>query len=200
MYASVLTSKMRPMKKILLAAVVGLTGVLASCGDTGTSWDGYGYYGDPYTGSGLSLNSISAYDTNWHLSSSVQDQSGRTIPAGTAVICDNATTVTTFDINWSGYMRQVGLQLKGLNTGNYKDAGIFNVNSAAGSTSAQISIRSGLAPLNVAPQSITVNPVNVTPNVRVKGYTYVAAQGTDSAGRYSNVVTSGYSIPVLNCQ
>ncbi|WP_291426751.1 hypothetical protein [Deinococcus sp.] len=188
------------MKKTLLAAVVGLTGVLASCGETTITWDGYGYYGDPYVGSGLSLNSISAYDTNWHLSSDIKDQSGRIIPATTAVICDNATTITTFDINWSGYMRQVGLQLKGLTTGNYKDAGIYDVNSSAGSTSAQISIRRGLAPLNVAPQNVTVNPVNVTPNVTVKGYTYVAAQGTDSAGRYSNIVTSQYSIPVLNCQ
>ncbi|MFC5847774.1 hypothetical protein [Deinococcus petrolearius] len=182
------------MKKGLLAAV-GLSGLLASCGGTLTVGAG-GYYGEG-TSSSLILNSLTDYQTNWQLSTAVQDQKGNVIPAGTHVICDNTTTDISFNVNWTGYMAAVGLQLRGLNTDSYKNIGVFLVNSSTGRVNATYSIGSNIAPLNLKPQAIIVNPIT---SVDIKGYTYVRAQGIDGTAAASNVVSTSTAIPVVDCQ
>ena len=182
------------MKKVLLAAV-GLSGLLASCGGSVVVGVG-GYYGDDAS-STLMLNSITNYRTDWQLSSAVQDQQGNVIPANTYVICDNTTTNISFDVNWTGYMAALGLQLKGLNTGAYENIGVSLINSSSGQVSASYAIGSGVAPQNIKPQAIIVNPIT---SVDIKGYTYVRAQGIDGTAAASNVVSSTVAIPVVDCQ
>lgn len=179
----------------MLLTAVGLSGVLASCGGTVVVGTG-GYYGEG-TSTTLTLNSITNYTTDWQLSAPVQDQQGNVIPANTYVICDNTTTNISFDVNWTGYMAAVGLQMRGLRTDAYKNIGVYLVNSSSGKASASYAVGSGVAPQNIKPQAIIVNPIT---SVDIKGYTYVRAQGIDGTAAASNVVSSTVAIPVVDCQ
>lgn len=185
------------MKKLLLAAV-GLTGLLASCGGD-VSVGNSGYYGTYNPNAAVKLTSLTNYTTSHQLSSDARDQSGKLIPKGTDVICSNWSTDVGFNINWTGYLDTVGFQFKGYNTGNFVNTDVYDVsNPTAGTASAEFTLESGIAPLNIKPQAITVTPVDV-PRVDILGYTYVRAQGTDANGRYSNIVETDYSIPVVTC-
>lgn len=194
MRKSVSDGKVRGMKKILLAAV-GMTGLLASCGDITVL---PGYYNGIGTSSSLTLNGITSYTTDWQLSNAVQDQNGNTIAANTYVICDNKETNLTVGLNWTGGLSKLGIQLKGVNTGDYKNANFYPYSSVdySGSGTATVKLSTYMAPLSFNQQSITVNPIT---KVNVKGYTTVSAQGLDSSGLASNVVNSSTKIPVMDC-
>lgn len=170
------------MKKLLLAAL-GATGLLASCGGGGVTI-GSGYYGEYNSAASAQLTSLTNYTTDYTYN-------------GTYVICSDADTTLSFNLNWSGYLSAVGFQLKGYNTGNYLNTDTYAVNSSAGSAPVSITVARGMAPLKVSStpikaQAIVVNPVDL-------GYTYVRAQGVDGNGYYTNVVETNYSIPVMRC-
>lgn len=191
----------RGMKKVLLAAM-GLSGVLASCGGSVVVGVGGGYYGDGQS-TNLQLNSLTNYRTSWQLSSNVQDQSGRTLTAGTYIICDNTNTDISVDLTWTGGLSKLGLQLRGVNSDTYRNISVYpySVVDTSGSGTATYSLGAAMAPLatksSLSAQAIVVNPITA---VDIKGYTYVRAQGLDAFGLASNVLTSGYSIPVVDCQ
>lgn len=182
MCGSVWKLKMRGMKKILLAAV-GAAGLLASCG--GGNVIDSGYYGNYNPSAGATLTSLSDYTTNWTYN-------------GTPVICNNASTTISFNVNWNGYLNSVGFQFKGYNTGNYINTNTYAINSSVGSAKANFTLGVNMAPLSVTDQPITSQSIVVNPTTL--GYTYVRAQGVDGNGYYTNVIQSDYSIPVMNCQ
>ena len=107
-------------------------------------------------------------------------------------------------VNWSGPLQQIGIQFKGLKTGQVSSTRVFGDAYSApdysGSGSATINIGPGVAPLKVSSglsaQSIVVTPVT---SVTVKGYTYVQAIGKDNNGNFSKVVSSVNAIPVADC-
>lgn len=172
---------MRGMKKILLAAV-GMTGLLASCGDISIS---SGYYGTSNSTSTASLNSLTNFTSNYI--------DGK----GTPIICYDRPTTVSFDLSWSGYLSTVGFQAAGYNTGAYTNTDEYSVNSGSGSAPVYLTFASGTAPLSVTKNPITSQSIIVNPTT--KGYTYVRAQGRDRNGNATNVVQTSYSIPVMNC-
>lgn len=177
---------------------VGLMGVLASCTEPG-SVVVEGYYGNvnqPSTN--LTLGQLTKFSTNWRLSADVRDAAtGQTIKADTYVICDNNTTTVSVNANWTGYLSTLGVQMRGYNTNAYSNIRANDVNAYSGTKTITFNIGTGLAPLSVTGQSIVVTPIN---NVVVKGYTYLRAQGLDGNGYKSNIVTTDYSIPVMDCR
>ena len=177
------------MKKLLLAAIAA-TGLLASCGDPLVQV-GLGYYDSYQDSTTLTLGKLTNYQTNWQLSVAAQDQNGNTIAKDTYLICDNRDTTISFNLNWTGYLSNVGLQLKGYNSDQNYNVGVYSVNANSGSAPVQFTIGQGIAPL-----AINVTPVT---KVTVKGYTYARAQGLDANGYASNVTTTDYSIPVVDC-
>ena len=191
MCGSVWKLKMRGMKKILLAAV-GAAGLLESCNTVDAVLSGY--YGNANASSTVRLGQLTNYTTNNQLSVDATDQNGNKLAAGTYVICRNWDTVVNFDLNWSGYLSNVGFQLKGYNTGNYVNTGTYTVNSSAGSAPVSLPVGQGVAPLSINTQSVIL-----VPKVTVLGYTYVRAQGRDANGYASNIVDTGYAIPVTEC-
>lgn len=174
------------MKKILLASLLG-TSLLASCGDITVSRP-------------LSNLNVTSYTTSWQLDKPVSDQNGQTLASGSYIICDNLNTEMQVHVTWTGELRKLALQFKGVTTGTQKivstqDLGYGNTSGSGGFT---YTFGAGLAPLGsgtLNAQSIVVNPKTVT----VKGYTYVNAQGIDSAGNLSNIAQSANSIPVADC-
>lgn len=179
------------MKKYQLGLLsLGIVGALASCDVTVVPNDGY--YGNSNSSAGVTLQPLTKYSTNHQLSADAKDQNGKTIPKGTFVICKNWDTEVFFDVNWSGYLKNIGFQFKGYNTGDYVNKGTYPVsNPSAGHAEATLILKSGMAPL-----SIIVNPVV---RIDVLGYTYVRAQGIDKNGYYSNVVSTNSAIPVVIC-
>lgn len=191
------------MKKQVTAAVgmVGLTGILASCGTSATISFGFAP-GSAYS-TGLILKNITDYSTNYQLSSDVKDQNGQTIPAGSYVICDNTSTTMNVDLTWAGGLSKLYVQFKGLTTNQTKTVQYYSFTGVdtSGSGSAQYILGAGTAPLSVSAgklgaQGIVVNPVVVD----VKGYTYVRLQGVDSVGYNSNIIESATAVPVVDCQ
>ncbi len=183
----------RDMKKILLASVAG-AGLLASCGDVTVTIPGY--FGAPQTSS-AQLSKISNYSTNYQLSADVLDQNGNTLKKGKSIICDNVTTEITGGVDFTGDLNKLGLQLKGVKTGDYDNLGTNDVNRGgltSGTVPVNITVPKGLAPLNLGAQAIVVNPRTVD----IKGYTYLRAQGLDTQGRATNIIESG-AIPVVDC-
>lgn len=178
------------MKKILLASVAG-AGLLASCGgDVTVSIPDY-FNGGKSTS--LTVNSVSNIRTDWKLTTDVVDQNGKTIKAGSYLICDNKTTNVEADVAWTGNLSKLGLQLQGVRTGDYKNGTVYPYGGVAGSgsTTATFVVGAGMAP-----QAIVVNPVN---KVTVKGYTYLRVQGQDLLGGVSNIVESPNELPVVDC-
>lgn len=181
------------MKKILLASVAG-AGLLASCGGVTVTLPDY------FSGrsSNLTLTNLSNYSTDWQLTRAVNDQSGNTLAAGTYVICDNKATQISADVAWTGTLSKLGLQLKGVRTGEVENLNLYPYSgvTGSGSTTATFSVGAGVAPQSLNPQAIVVNPVT---NVTVKGYTYLRVQGADAIGLGSNILESNNSIPVVDC-
>ncbi|WP_309571954.1 hypothetical protein [Deinococcus sp.] len=189
------------MKKMMLAAVgiVGLTGLLASCGTTATV--SFGFAPGPQRSSTLMLDSM-AYTTNYQTQSDYTDQNGNTIAAGSYIICDNLSTQMYVDLAWTGGLKNLYVQFKGLSTGSTKTVPFYAFSGVdySGSGTATYTLGAGTAPLSVSPkvgaQAIVVTPVIVN----VKGNTYVNVQGIDQNGYNSNILTSVTALPVVNCQ
>lgn len=182
------------MKKILLASVAG-AGLLASCGDVTVSIPDYFNGGRSTT---LALTKVSDIRTDWQLTTDVKDQNGAPIRAGSYVICDNRTTNIEADVAWTGSLRNLGLQLRGVVTDDYMNANAYVYGGAlgSGSTKATFTVGARMAPLSLNGQAIIVNPVT---NVNVKGYTYLRVQGQDPQGGVSNILESSNSVPVVDC-
>ncbi|GHF28962.1 hypothetical protein HNQ07_000924 [Deinococcus metalli] len=189
------------MKKVLLAAigVAGLSGVLASCGTTAVI--SIGFAPGTQRSSTLTLDSM-AYTTNYQTQSAFTDQNGNSIAAGSYVICDNLSTQMYVDLEWTGGLKNLYVQFKGLSTGATKTVPFYPFSGVdySGSGTATYTLGAGTAPLSVSPkvgaQAIVVSPVIVN----VKGNTYVNVQGTDQYGYNSNILTSAQALPVVNCQ
>ncbi|GBF06571.1 hypothetical protein DAERI_090157 [Deinococcus aerius] len=186
------------MKKLLGA--VGLSAVLASCGDITV------VIPDPIPGTlpspTLTLEAVAGYSTNYRLTRDVRDQNGQTIAAGTFVVCNNLNTQMAVDVTWTGGLSKLYAQFKGLRTGDYENVTFYPFGSVdySGSGTATYTFGPNTAPQSVgksvSAQAIVVNPVT---NVNVKGYTYVRLQGLDENGRASNIVESVTAIPVVDC-
>ena len=189
----------RPVKAMggMVAMRVAGAGLLASCGDVTVSIPDYFNGGRSNT---LSINKVSDVRTDWQLTQDVKDQNGGTIKSGSYVICDNKATNIEADVSWTGNLAKLGLQLKGVKTGNYINASAYPYTGAAGSGSAKatFAIDKNMAPLSINAQAIIVNPTPVS-NVNVKGYTYLRVQGQDTSGRVSDVLESNNSLPVVDC-
>lgn len=188
------------MKKVLLAAV-GLTGLLASCGGVVVTAD-FGFAPGAQYSPSLKLTELTSYRTNYQTTAPFTDQNGNNIAAGSYVICDNAATVMTVNLKWTGGLDNLYVQFKGLKTGNVKTVQYYSFNGVdtSGSGTAEYTLGSGTAPLSlpgkVSAQAIVVNPVIVN----VKGNTYVRIQGVDQFGYNSNILESVTAVPVVNCQ
>lgn len=186
------------MKKLALAAI-GLTGILASCGVTVTVSDGFTPGSD--ASNSLSLNEF-AYSTQYRTKTDYRDQNGSFIAAGSYIICDNKNTIMYVDLNWTGGLKQVYVQFKGLKTGGTEGVSFYSYSTAdySGSEVLEATFGPGTAPLSISgklgAQTIEVNPVILD----VKGNTFVKIQGLDEIGRYSNVLTSAQAFPVVDCQ
>ncbi|WP_245557761.1 hypothetical protein [Deinococcus apachensis] len=187
------------MKRMLLGAL-GLSAVLASCGDITV------FIPDPIPGTQpsptLTLEAVTGYNTSYRLTQDVRDQNGQTITAGTNVICDNGNTQMAVDVDWTGGLSRLYAQFKGLRTGDYENVTFYPFGSVdySGSGTATYTFGPNTAPQSVGKsigaQAIVVNPVT---DVNVKGYTYVRLQGLDENGRASNIVESVTAIPVVDC-
>lgn len=187
------------MKKMLLGAV-GLSAVLASCGDLTVTLNPFvPDIGTRQPSTTLRLTELSSFTTNWQLSEKVRDQNGQIISAGSYLICDNRNTDLTVNLKWTGDLRRLYVQFRGANSGATRGVNYFNFtgNTTSGSGTATYTFAPGTAPLSLNPQAIIVNPIK---NVNVKGYTYVQLQGLDQNGNYSNVIQSVTQIPVVDCQ
>lgn len=167
------------MKKLLLAAI-GATGLLASCGDMGGTYS-------------ATMNSVD-FISDKTLTAPITGSDGHVYAKGTYVICDNMTTNIQANVTYTGTINKVTLQLKGVNTGTYKNVNVYSLLDSDGNlTTDWFALTPGMAPLNLKSQAITVNPITVT---TIKGYTYMRAQANNS----SNIVETSYAIPVVDCQ
>lgn len=188
------------MKKLLLAAL-GLTGVLASCGDGGTMADS-----TPPT-----LTNASGLYTNHKLTVTATDvDTGTVYPAGTYVICDNRNTTIELSVSWTGQLWDLDLfTIGGYYGSTYDYLGSYAADGRwNGSGTISYTFGPNAAPLSLdsklSAQAITVNPVTA---IRVKGFTGIAVQGnsyTNVAGNYLtaktlNSVNVDY-LPVVDCQ
>ena len=73
----------------------------------------------PQRSSTLTLDSM-AYTTNYQTQSDYTDQNGNTIAAGSYIICDNLSTQMYVDLAWTGGLKNLYVQFKGLSTGSTK--------------------------------------------------------------------------------
>lgn len=185
------------MKKILLASVAG-AGLLASCGGDVTIRIPNFFEGQP--SKSLAITSVSNIRTDWKLNTDVVDQNGKTIKAGSYVICDNKITNIDGDVSWTGPLSKLNLQLKGVTTGQTQNVSVYPYSGVAtnGNVKAQFTIGEQMAPLSIGSQAIIVNPKPVT-NVRVKGYTELVVHGVDPVGDYSNTKKAPNALPVMDC-
>lgn len=172
---------MRAMKKMLLGAV-GLSAVLASCG-------------------GVAVDNNRGIRSEFQLATDVRDtETGRTLPKGTYVICDNRDTDVELNVNWLAGTSTLNLLAYGEYYGEGRNLATYQVNpNTGGSATLPFTISRFTAPqsLNsVQPQSIIVTPVN---NVTIKGYTRLGVQATNAQGVVGSVQMSNYVFPVVNC-
>ncbi|AZI42056.1 hypothetical protein EHF33_04245 [Deinococcus psychrotolerans] len=187
---------MKQINKGLLG-LIGAATLLSACSVTVTPAPNGG-------GSSVTLNAVTSYNSEYTLASSTVDQNGRTLAAGTNVICDDRNTQLQVGVSWTGGLQRIGIQFTGVKYGQTTKQRIFGDRYSSpdysGNGLATITIGSGVAPLKVSSglsaQSIVPTPINTT---YVKGYTYVQAIGEDQNGNVSNVVESVTAIPVVNC-
>ncbi|THF88497.1 hypothetical protein E7T09_04630 [Deinococcus sp. KSM4-11] len=184
------------MKKQVVAAVgmMGLTGVLASCGTTAV------VVTDP-----VRNVQILEYTSQYVLPTAYTDtNTGTQYPAGSPVICDNFSTALSATLDWDGDAARFAFQLEGSKGGK---ATVLTGTSASGNgysgnpTTFQITVGAGVAPLKVnaaalGAQGIVVDPVNT---FTVRGVTFLNIQGQSRDGSVSNVAQSVNGIPVADC-
>lgn len=186
-----------------LVGLAGLSALLASCDITVRVPDQV----VPNQGTQsttLKLTKVTSFSSEYTLQRSAFDQNGNILPVGSSIICDNRDTRLEVDVAWSGDLQQIGVQFKGLSTGDVSTTRVFGTKYTApdysGQGFANIVVSPGMAPLKVSSglsaQRITPTPIT---NVNVKGNTYVQAIALDSRGRQSNVVESVNAIPVADC-
>lgn len=174
----------------MLLGAVGLSALLASCGDVTVV--------DPVRN--LQLQS---YQSQYTLPTAYTDQNGTVYAAGSSIICDNLNTRIEFVADWDGAINQIGAQLEGRDTRDTETVFSGNLGNmySDGSEAFEFNIAPGVAPLSVTKpgigaQAIIVNPVKT---FNVKGATFLNIQARSADGTVSNVSKSVQALPVADC-
>lgn len=186
----------RGMKKMLL--LVGAAALLAACSPS---------FNGGQTSKSLTLNQVTDFTSSYTTAQTYVDSStGRVIPAGSDIICDNANTDLQFNFTWTGPLYQAGVRLKGLKTGAVTSTILSNATpggDTSGVGSGTVRVAPGVAPQSVSfggmkAQAIVPTPIP-TANLNVKGYSYLQVVATDTSGLNSNIIESPTEIPVADC-
>ena len=176
------------MKKMLLGAV-GLSAVLASCGDVGVVYE-------PVT-----ITAINSFTSDYYR---VVTDPTTGQPRNEYVICYDRPTTVYMDVSWNGPLSRLDARFEGASTNQTttKTTGTFPVDTsgndtftyqfAAGAAPLSVSKGNNLGAQNLKPQAIIVNPVN-------KGTTYVTVWGYNPNGLKSNEYDAPGGIPVVTC-
>ncbi|MDV6373502.1 hypothetical protein [Deinococcus arenicola] len=185
----------------LLIIVVGLTGLIASCG-------GGGVIVDPKP-SDLRLTKVDEFKTQYTAKTDLNDDNGNKIAsAGDYIICNNRGNRIRVAFDWTGDLSSVQLRLKGLRTGEVTTTSVINYPSGFTDGGVETTLAPGIAPQIVGgslnSQSITIMPVEVT---KLYGRSYLQMQIFDKAGRNGKVAGSTDAItfqsvtalPVVEC-
>ncbi|GBF06572.1 hypothetical protein DAERI_090158 [Deinococcus aerius] len=166
----------------MMLGAVGLSAVLASCG-------------------GVAIDDSQGPRSQYQLATDARDtNTGKVIPKGTYVICDNKSTDVELDVNWLVGTSKINLLAFGEYYGEGRYLDTYQVDpSTGGSGTLVFTIEKGVAPQNlnvVKPQAIIVTPIT---NVNVKGYTRLGAQAVNAQGVAGTIQQSDYVFPVVDC-